>query len=100
MDVGLQKKQLARKLCVDETTIHDWEDKRVAPAIHFMPRIIEFLGYDPTDDGAPQSLGERLRSHRKRLGLSQKKLAARIRTDEATLSRWETDPHRDLRLGS
>ena len=37
LDLELQKKQLARRLCVDETTIHNWEDKEVVPAIRFMP---------------------------------------------------------------
>jgi transcriptional regulator with XRE-family HTH domain len=94
LDLGLQKKQLASQFSVDETTIHNWEDKGITPAVRFMPRIIDFLGYDPTDGDAPQCLGERLRSHRKRLGLSQKKLAALLRTDQSNLAGWETGKHR------
>jgi DNA-binding transcriptional regulator YiaG len=97
LELGLQKKQLASQFSVDETTSHNWEDKGVTPGIRFIPRIIEFLGYDPTDGGAPQCLGERLRSHRKRLGLSQEKLAALLRTDQSNLARWETGKHQPTR---
>jgi len=94
LDLGLQKKQLASQFSVDETTIHNWEDKGITPAIRFIPRIIEFLGYDPTQGGAPQCLGERLRSHRKRLGLSRKKLATLLGIDQSTVASWERGEHR------
>ena len=94
LGLGLQKKQLARRLSVDETTIHNWEDRAVVPAIRFMPRIIEFLGYDPDAYTLPKSLAEHLKAHRKRLGLSQKKLAALLRTDQSNLAGWETGKHR------
>ncbi len=93
LDLGLQKQQLSRKLGVDETTIHNWEDKGIVPAIRFLPRIIEFLGYDPTDGVAPQCLGDRLISHRKRLGLSQRTLAALLGTDQSALAGWERGEH-------
>ena len=94
LDRGLQKKQFARRLCVDETTIHNWEDKEVVPAIRFIPRIIRFLGHDPTDSCGPQSLAERLKVQRERLGLSQKRLAALLRTDQSNLAGWEMGAHR------
>jgi len=93
LDLGLEKKQLATQLGVDETTVHNWEDKGVIPAIRLMPRIIDFLGYCPVDRGETQTLGQRLKNHRARFGLSRKKLAALIRTDESNLAGWENGKH-------
>src|SRR6266513_2068355 len=59
-----------------------------------MPRIIEFLGYDPSDENEPQSLAERLKVQRKRLGLSRKRLAALLGIDPSNLAGWETGKHR------
>jgi DNA-binding XRE family transcriptional regulator len=53
-----------------------------------MPKIIEFLGYDPTAS-VPTTLGERLRKYRKSHGLNQKQLAKMIGIDPTTLSRVE-----------
>ena len=88
LDLDLQKKQLARQLCVDETTIHNWEDKGVAPALRLIPRIIEFLGYLPFDK--PETLSERLVQRRKLLGLSRKQTAKLLGIDPSNLAGWET----------
>jgi DNA-binding transcriptional regulator YiaG len=71
-----------------------WETNRVAPAIRFFPRIIEFLGYDPTEKTNRQSLADRLQAHRRKLGLSRKKLAIILETDESNLAGWEREEHR------
>jgi len=88
LDLGLQKKQLARQLSVDETTIHNWEDCAVIPAIRFMPRIIKFLGYDPNANKVPGSPVRRLKAHRTKFGLSRKKLAALLGIDQSNLAGW------------
>jgi DNA-binding XRE family transcriptional regulator len=80
-------------LGVDETTIHNWEDKGVTPALRFIPCIVDFLGYDPTDNGAQDSISEHVRVHRRRLGLSQKRLAALIGIDQSTIAGWERREH-------
>jgi DNA-binding XRE family transcriptional regulator len=53
-----------------------------------VPKIIEFLGYDPLpyDSG---TLGEKLLQYRKSRGIDQKELAERIGIDPTTLSRLE-----------
>jgi DNA-binding XRE family transcriptional regulator len=83
---------------VTTCTIQYWETNRVvAPAVRFVPAIIVFLGYDPTEKGDPQSLAERLQAHRKRLGLSRKKLAVLLEVDLSNLAGWETEKHRPTR---
>lgn len=42
----------------------------------------------------PETLGQRIKRLRTALGLSQPELAAVVRVDHATLSRWETDRRR------
>lgn len=56
-------------------------------AIRNMPKVIEFLGYDPRP--APLGMAARLRHQRETLGLSQVAAAERLGIDPATLRRWE-----------
>jgi len=43
MDLGLTKKQLAKRLGVDKSTIYCWETNRAKPAYTSLPRVIRFL---------------------------------------------------------
>jgi transcriptional regulator with XRE-family HTH domain len=56
-----------------------------------MPAIIQFLGYNPLPVG--DGLPERLVAERKALGLSQRKMAAKLGVDPATLMGWEAGRH-------
>jgi len=47
MDLKLTQREVAEKLSVDKTTIQFWENNRVKPSLAQIPKIIEFLGYDP-----------------------------------------------------
>jgi len=72
---------------VDETTLFNWERNKARPQIHYHPRILKFLGYNPSP--LPESLRERLLRERKTLGLTQKAFAKRMGVDPTTLARWE-----------
>lgn len=87
LDLGLFQKDIALQLGVNESTVLNWENNACAPAIRFIPRIIEFLGYDRCP--APQSLPERLVAKRRHLGLSRRRLAQRLNVDEGTMARWK-----------
>jgi transcriptional regulator with XRE-family HTH domain len=87
LDRGLQQNQVALLICVDKTTIMNWERGHRTPAIRHVPEIIRFLGYVPFSVG--DSLPERLRAYRRVHGISRKKLAAMLGADEGTVSRWE-----------
>ena len=84
----LLQREIAQNLAVDEMTICNWETNRTSPQLRFIPRIIAFLGYDPYDT-PPQPLGKRIIATRRRLGLTQKRLAALLDIDPGTLGRWE-----------
>ena len=48
-----------------------------------MPRILQFLGYDPFPE--PSTLGGQLLGARRHLGLSQEEMARKLGVDEATV---------------
>jgi DNA-binding XRE family transcriptional regulator len=72
-------------------TITNWESNATLPEVRYIPAIIEFLGYDPLP--LANSLPERLVAARKRLGLSQRKMAVKLGVDPATLMGWEAGRH-------
>jgi len=86
-ELGLRQKDVAAQLQINEFTMSGWENNKKVPGVRYIPRIIEFLGYDPFP--APQSLAERLLATRRSLGLSRQRMARRLSVDEATLARWE-----------
>ncbi len=90
LDLNLLQKDVAQKLGVGETSIYSWENNLAKPALRFIPKIIEFLGYVPFDTST-LSVGERIVVYRRLLGLSQKELASRLGIDPCTLSKWERD---------
>jgi transcriptional regulator with XRE-family HTH domain len=61
-----------------------------------MPRILKFLGYVPFE--MPTGiLGEKIKTYRWVLGLSQKALAKQLKIDPSTLARWERGKKRPLK---
>ena len=87
IELALLQKDVASRLQVNAWTYLGWEHDRKRPPIRFWPRIIEFLGYDPSPE--PQTVGERIWAKRRKLGLSQADAARLIGVDEGTLRRYE-----------
>jgi DNA-binding XRE family transcriptional regulator len=46
---GLSQVELAEQVGIRVETVQNWEHGRSIPAICYLPRIIEFLGYDPME---------------------------------------------------
>ncbi|MFQ5965235.1 MAG: helix-turn-helix domain-containing protein [Candidatus Scalinduaceae bacterium] len=90
LDLKLLQKDVAQKLGVGETSVYNWENNLTKPALRYIPKIIEFLGYVPFNT-SNLSVGERIVVYRKLHGLSQKKLAHKLDIDPCTLSKWERD---------
>jgi transcriptional regulator with XRE-family HTH domain len=93
-ELGLFQKEAAQLMGMDHFTLLTWEKNQATPSVRMLPRIIAFLGYDPHPE--PATLGERIASKRRFLGLSRKRTAKRLGVDEATLARWESDRSRPL----
>ena len=84
--MGLYQAHFAEMIGVDECTVTNWEKNRTNPALWTIPKVIEFLGHDPTL-GDPNTFGGRLFRCRKTRGMTQKVLARQIGIDPTTLSR-------------
>ena len=93
LDLGLLQREAAKRIGVTESTVYNWE-KVMEPEVRFLPKIIEFLGYNPLPEA--RTLGEQIVRCRKMLGLSRKKMAKHLGVDEGTLAGWE----RDIRVPS
>ena len=87
MELRLRQKDVGKRLKVGAFTVLNWEKDKTIPATRYLPRIADFLGYDPFP--APKTLGERIIAARRRLGIPRKKLALRLGVDEGALKRWE-----------
>ena len=96
LDLGLFQRDVAQILAVDKMSVCNWEVNRTSPALRFVPRIVEFLGYAP-DDTQAESLGQQIVAVRRSLGISQKKLAEELDVDPSTLGRWERGKGRPSR---
>jgi transcriptional regulator with XRE-family HTH domain len=88
LDLGLLQREVAQKIGASEASIHNWEIGHATPSINFIPKILKFLGYAPFRMPAG-NLGEKIRTYRRALGLSQKALAKQLKIDPTTLARWE-----------
>ena len=75
LDLGLLQKDLAQRLGVDKASVHNWENHRSSPSLQFIPKVIDFLGYDPLSTEA-NTLGEKLVAVRQQPGLPQEDLGA------------------------
>ncbi len=85
----LLQSQVAGILGVSEDSVCYWENNRTSPAIRFISRIIEFIGYLPSGDVSNLTAGERIVAYRRILGITQEELARRLGVDPRTLARWE-----------
>lgn len=87
-ELKLQQKDVANLIRVSKATVYNWEKNRSTPSLYYIPRVIEFLGYDPYD-ASSKTLGERIVRARRTLGMTQKELARKLGIDPSTLGHWE-----------
>ena len=88
MLLGQLQREAAAIIGVNLWTYIGWEKKGVLPALAHFPRVVAYLGYDPLSHD--KTLGASIVAARRRLGLSQKRLAEQLEVDPATLAKWET----------
>jgi transcriptional regulator with XRE-family HTH domain len=84
---GLKQRDVAVRLGVRTETVANWERGQERPLARHHGTIIRFLGFDPEPAG--DTLPARLRAVRRRLGLTQGEIAARLGQDEHQICRWE-----------
>ncbi|MCX6928830.1 MAG: helix-turn-helix domain-containing protein [Verrucomicrobia bacterium] len=79
---------VAKLLCVDRGTIQNWERGIGKPAIHQVPRIIKFLGFDP--EPAPATAPQTIVYARRSLGLTQEEFAETLSVAPFSIWQWES----------
>jgi transcriptional regulator with XRE-family HTH domain len=87
LELGLRQREVAAELGCDEMTVVNWEKGRSTPRINHMGKIVQFLGYNPLQEG--HSMAERLVSFRSARGRTQRAFAVELGVDPSTLAKWE-----------
>ena len=87
LNLKMLQKDVALRLGVETTCIHNWEANTGTPRPQYFPAIIAFLGYNPLPP--PKTWADRLVRGRTAQGLSQKSFAKQLQVDPSTLARWE-----------
>jgi len=87
LERGVLQREVAELIVVRRGTTNKWECNRGEPRAMDVPRILEFLGYDPLPE--PACMEERMRVWRLRGGLSARAAARLIGVGEATWAAWE-----------
>ncbi len=95
LDLGLSQKKVAATLGVSLLTITGWKLGRYGPQRSHLPAIIGFLGYSPIhhDKIDENNIVETMKRYRLSHGLSQKKFAKLLLTDQKTITMWEVGRH-------
>ena len=88
LDLGMHQKDVGAIVNATTSTVTNWEKGRTNPRLYLLPKIFEFLGYDPFPLSTAAA-GEKIREYRRKNGLSIKKLAKILHVDPTTLARWE-----------
>ena len=87
LNLGLLQREVAEIIGVPEGAVQQWESNGYEPRMKYWPGIISFLGYEPIS--SPQTTAERIKVIRRRLGLTSRNLAKRLRADPGAITRWE-----------
>ncbi|MBS1594067.1 MAG: helix-turn-helix transcriptional regulator [Bacteroidetes bacterium] len=88
LELQMNQEDVAKKLGVTESCIWLWENLEAKPQIHYMPKIIAFLGYCPVEFDM-SSIGNRIKSYRYVNGLSCDSLGLLLGVKGGAVSYWE-----------
>ncbi len=87
---GLSMDALAELLSVDPTTVRGWEQGEHKPQPRLYARLVEVLGLPAATADAGAAFGERFRTARLRVGVTERELAKRIGVAQQVVLDWET----------
>lgn len=92
LELGLYQKDVAEQIGVTTSTIWNWENGWSSITLSCMPKVIEFLGYNPIP--YPEDLMGRLAWYKLVKGLSLEQLGAEMGRDPEQLADWLSGRHK------
>jgi len=90
IELGLYQKDVAARCGVTTPTVWNWEN-RGSVDLRFIPRVIDFLGYNPIPK--PDALLERLAWYKQVNGLTLEQLGVEMGRDPEQLADWLSGRH-------
>jgi transcriptional regulator with XRE-family HTH domain len=87
LELHRHQKEVAQRLGVHFESFKNWERGIAVPTVRYVPKIIEFLGYDP--ELVPETPSRRIAYARRRLGFTQEDLAKALKVDSVSIWHWE-----------
>lgn len=87
LDMRLMQAEVAKIVGCDTTTITNWEKGHSATRTNHLAGVVRILGFNPLPTG--NTIAERLVTHRKARGLTQKQFASDLGVDPTSLAKWE-----------
>jgi transcriptional regulator with XRE-family HTH domain len=94
-ELGLYQKDVAKQIGVTTSTIWNWENNWSSITLSCMPKVIEFLGYNPIP--CPDVLLERLTWYKQINGLTLEQLGVEMGRDPEQLADWLAGRHKPSR---
>ncbi len=94
LELGLYQKDVAVQIGVTTSTIWNWEHGWTIN-LRYMPRVIEFLGYNPIPQ--PNGILERLAWYKQANGLTLGQLGDKMGRDPEQLADWLSGRHKPCR---
>lgn len=92
LDLYQTQEQVAMRFGVSVTTYIYWEANHVVPKVDKWPKIVQFLGYDPSPP--PTTFGDAVTTLRYSLGLDRHRFARRLGTNAKSVMHWESNRRR------
>jgi transcriptional regulator with XRE-family HTH domain len=86
LDLGQTQEQAASQFGVSFTSYNGWEADRFTPNIDKWPKVIQFLGYDPSS--TPTDFQDAVTALQRRHGLTRELLATQLGIEKKTLFNW------------
>lgn len=98
LELGLFQKDVAIQIGVTTSTVWNWENGWSSITLNCMPKVIEFLDYNPIP--WPEGLMERLAWYKLVNGLPLEKLGTEMGRDPEQLSDWLSGRHKPSQRNS
>ncbi len=95
LELELYQKDVAAQIGVTTSTVWNWENNWSSITLSCMPKVIEFLGYNPIP--CPEDLMGQLAWYKQVNGLSLAQLGAEMGRDPEQLSDWLSGRHAPCR---